>query len=51
MSFNPEQDRFRTFGRAKGRTLSPAQTALMEPTARTGPMEPMEPMELMALTE
>lgn len=30
MSFSTEHDRFRTFGRAKGRTLSPAQAALME---------------------
>ncbi|WP_298914811.1 tRNA (guanine(46)-N(7))-methyltransferase TrmB [uncultured Algimonas sp.] len=30
MSFDPARDRFRTFGRAKGRTLSPAQAALME---------------------
>ena len=30
MSFDTEQDRFRTFGRAKGRTLSASQSALME---------------------
>ena len=30
MSFDPDRDRFRTFGRAKGRTLSPAQSALMD---------------------
>ena len=30
MSFNLEQHRFRTFGRAKGRPLSPAQAALMD---------------------
>jgi tRNA (guanine-N7-)-methyltransferase len=30
MSFDPEQDRFRTFGRAKGRPLSAAQSTLMD---------------------
>lgn len=30
MNFNREQDRFRTFGRAKGRTLTASQQALMD---------------------
>lgn len=46
MSFNPEQDRFRTFGRAKGRTLSPAQAELIEthwPRLEIKPGDPLPP--------
>jgi tRNA (guanine-N7-)-methyltransferase len=46
MSFDPDQNRFRTFGRAKGRTLSPAQASLMEehwPRLEIGPGDALPP--------
>ena len=49
MGFDTQKDRFRTFGRAKGRTLSPAQAALMEahwPRLAIRPGEPLPPAPL-----
>ncbi|MGB3456271.1 MAG: tRNA (guanosine(46)-N7)-methyltransferase TrmB [Litorimonas sp.] len=46
MSFDAEQNRFRTFGRAKGRTLTASQAALMEahwPRLEITPGDPLPP--------
>ncbi|MGB6230666.1 MAG: tRNA (guanine(46)-N(7))-methyltransferase TrmB [Litorimonas sp.] len=46
MNFDRERDRFRTFGRAKGRTLTASQQALMEahwPRLSIAPGDPLPP--------
>ncbi|MEM7727951.1 MAG: tRNA (guanosine(46)-N7)-methyltransferase TrmB [Pseudomonadota bacterium] len=46
MGFDAEQSRFRTFGRAKGRTLTASQAALMEahwPRLEIAPGDPLPP--------
>lgn len=46
MSFDPNKDQFRTFGRAKGRTLTAAQADVMAqhwPRLKIGPGDPLPP--------